>query len=94
TRERLIKLIVELGEKYGRKSNRGLLIDLELTERDLAGMLGNTPEWVCKQLRILWKQGLVAYRRGELMILDEAGLRQRITPPVSVERPSEAEDGR
>lgn len=81
TRERLIKLILELGEKYGHKSDHGLVIDLELTERELAEMLGNTHEWVCKTLRILWKQGLVAYRRGELIILDEAGLRQRVTPP-------------
>ncbi|MCS7197678.1 MAG: Crp/Fnr family transcriptional regulator [Candidatus Bipolaricaulota bacterium] len=81
TRERLIKLILELGEKYGHKSDHGLVIELELTERELAEMLGNTPEWVCKQLRILWNQGVVAYRRGELIILDEAGLRQRVTPP-------------
>ncbi|MEM2941773.1 MAG: Crp/Fnr family transcriptional regulator [Thermoproteota archaeon] len=81
TRERLIKLIVELGERYGHRSDHGLIIDLELTERELAGMLGNTPAWICKQLRVLWKQGLVAYRRGELMILDEASLRQRVTPP-------------
>lgn len=81
TRERLIKLIVELGEKYGRKSNHGLVIDLELTERDLAGMLGNTREWVCKTLKVLKQRGLIAYRRGELIILDEAGLRKYITPP-------------
>ncbi len=93
-RERLIKLILELGEKYGQKSEQGVQIDLELTERELAEMLGNTHEWVCKQMRILWKRRLVAYRRGELMILDEAGLRQRVTPPVSVECPSEAESER
>ncbi|MCS7197685.1 MAG: Crp/Fnr family transcriptional regulator [Candidatus Bipolaricaulota bacterium] len=90
TRERLIKLILELGEKYGRKSDHGFVIDLELTERDLAEMLGNTREWVCKTLKGLKQRGLIAYRCRELIILDEAGLRKYITPPVIVERPLEA----
>jgi CRP-like cAMP-binding protein len=80
-RERLIKLLLELGEKYGCKGERGLVIELELTERDLAGMLGNTPEWICKQLGVLKQRGLIAYRRGELMILNKAELRLHITPP-------------
>jgi CRP/FNR family transcriptional regulator len=80
-RERLIKLLVELSEKYGCKGERGLVIELELTERDLAGMLGNTPEWTCKQLCVLKQRGLIAYRRGELTILNEAELRRYITPP-------------
>jgi hypothetical protein len=79
-RERLIKLLVELSEKYGCKGERGLVIELELTERDLAGMLGNTPEWICKQLGVLKQRGLVAYRRGELTILNEVELRRYITP--------------
>ncbi|MEM4228044.1 MAG: Crp/Fnr family transcriptional regulator, partial [Candidatus Caldarchaeum sp.] len=95
TRERLIKLILELGERYGHRSDHGLIIDLKLTERELAGMLGNTREWVCKTLKGLKQRGLIAYQRGELTILDEAGLRRYITPPpVSVERPSEAESKR
>ena len=83
-RERLIKLLLELAEKYGHRSDQGLVIDLELTERDLAGTLGNTPEWVCKQLGMLKRRGLIAYRRGELVIPDEAGLRRLITPPESL----------
>ena len=81
TREPLVGLLLQLGEKYGCKGERGLAMSLELTERDLAGMLGNTPEWVCKQLRVLKQRGLIAYRRGELIILDEAGLWQYITLP-------------
>jgi CRP-like cAMP-binding protein len=80
-RERLIKLLLELGEKYGCKGEQGLVIELELTERDLAGMLGNTPEWTCKQLCVLKQRGLIAYQRGELTILNEAELRRYITPP-------------
>lgn len=80
TRERLVKLLVELGEKYGCQSDQGLVIDLELTERNLAEMLGNTPEWVCKQLGVLKQRGLIAYRRGELIILNESELRRYLPP--------------
>jgi len=93
-RERLIKLLLELGEKYGCKGERRLVMRLELTERDLAGMLGNTREWTCKQLCVLKQRGLIAYRRGELTILNEAELRRYITPPVSEKRPAEAENPR
>jgi CRP-like cAMP-binding protein len=82
THERLIRLILALGTKYGCRSERGLVIDLPLTQMEIAEMLGDTREWVCKKLGILQKRGLISYRRGELVILDEAGLRQLIAPPV------------
>ena len=81
TYERLIKLLLELGEKYGSRSERGLVIDVELTEQGLADMLGNTRVWVCRQLGVLRERGLIAYRRGELVILNEAALRQLVPPP-------------
>lgn len=80
TRERLIKLILELGEKYGCQSDHGLVIDLPLTQVEIAEMLGNTRVWVCNKMGVLQRQGLIAYRRGELVILDEARLRQYAPP--------------
>ncbi|MFN4217835.1 MAG: Crp/Fnr family transcriptional regulator [Candidatus Bipolaricaulia bacterium] len=81
TRERLIKLLLELGEKYGSKSEHGLVIDVKLTEQDLADMLGNTRVWICRQVGVLRDRGLIAYRRGELVILDEGKLREFAPPP-------------
>ncbi len=81
THERLVGLILQLGEQYGCKGERGLVIDLPLTQVEIAEMLGNTPEWVCKKLGSLQERGLIVYRRGELVILDEAGLRQLIASP-------------
>ncbi|MEM2002123.1 MAG: helix-turn-helix domain-containing protein, partial [Candidatus Methanomethylicaceae archaeon] len=49
--------------------------------------LGNTREWVCKTLKGLKQRGLIAYQRGELIILDEAGLRRYITPPRECRTP-------
>nr|BAL55550.1 Crp family transcriptional regulator [uncultured Acetothermia bacterium]BAL58955.1 Crp/FNR family transcriptional regulator [Candidatus Acetothermum autotrophicum] len=81
TRERLIKLLLELGEKYGFKNEHGLVIDIKLTEQDLADMLGNTRVWICRQVSMLRDRGLIAYRRGQLVILDEEKLREFAPPP-------------
>lgn len=79
---RLIQLLIELGRKYGRASSHGLLIDLEITEQELAEMLGCSREWVSKQMSTLQRRGLIFHCRGEIVILDEAGLQQLIAPPA------------
>ncbi|MEM4298424.1 MAG: Crp/Fnr family transcriptional regulator [Nitrososphaerota archaeon] len=81
TRGRLIQLLIDLGQKYGRANSRGLLIDLEITEQELAEMLDCSREWVSKQMSKLQKRSLIFHCRGEIVILDEAGLKQLITPP-------------
>ncbi len=79
--DRLIGLLVELSTEYGCRTDQGLRIDLELTEVEIAEMLGNTREWVCKQMATVQRRRLIAYRRGKIVILDEAGLWQLITSP-------------
>jgi CRP/FNR family transcriptional regulator len=78
---RLIQLLLELGQKYGRISERELLIDLELTEQEIAEMLGSSREWISKQMSKLQRRGLIYHGRGKTVILDEAGLRRIIAPP-------------
>lgn len=80
TRGRLVQLLIDLGQKYGRANSRGLLIDLKLTEQELAEMLGCSREWVSKQISVLQRRGLILHCRGETVIRDEAGLKQLITP--------------
>jgi CRP/FNR family transcriptional regulator len=80
-RGRLAQLLIELGQKYGRAGAHGLLIDLEITEQELAEMLGCSREWVSKQMSKLQGRGLIFHCRREIVILDEAGLRQFIAPP-------------
>jgi len=78
---RLIQLLLELGNKYGCASARGLLIDLELTKQEIAEMLGSSREWVSKQMSELQRRGMIFHCRDKIVILDEAGLQQLIAPP-------------
>jgi CRP/FNR family transcriptional regulator len=82
TRGRLVQFLLDLGKKYGRISDSGFLIDLELTEQELAEMLGCSREWVSKQMSTLQRCGLIFHCRGEIVILDEAGLQRLIAPPA------------
>ena len=45
-RERLIQLLVELAEQYGRTDPAGIRIDLKLSHQDLASLIGSTRESV------------------------------------------------
>ena len=71
--------IVELSEKYGQQTVPGgpIKIDLHLTQRDLASIVGTTRESINKELRILREKGLVITEEDALHILDFEGLTKR-----------------
>jgi CRP-like cAMP-binding protein len=47
---------------------------LELTQESLAGLLGVQRTTVNVVARVLQEQGLIAYRRGAIQVIDRAGL--------------------
>ncbi|WP_344708884.1 Crp/Fnr family transcriptional regulator [Sphingomonas humi] len=49
---------------------------LELTQESLAGLLGVQRTTVNAVARVLQEQGLIAYRRGAIQVLDREGLRR------------------
>lgn len=76
---RLARRLVELSEKYGQQTVPGgpIKIDLHLTQRDLASIVGTTRESINKELRILREKGLVITEEDALHILDLEGLTKR-----------------
>lgn len=74
-RERLSDLLVELGEKYGVKEENGLLIDLGLTQEELAEMIGSARQTVSHHLGKLAQRGLISLEGHKILIIDEKGLK-------------------
>ncbi len=76
---RLARRLVELSEKYGQQSAEGgpIKIDLRLTQKDLASIVGTTRESVNKELRALREKGFVVTEEDALHILNFEGLRKR-----------------
>lgn len=69
---RLLHLILINNERYGRAVEPGkrYVLDLDLTQSDLASMVGARREWVNRLLRDWTKRGLLEFDRGAITILD------------------------
>lgn len=67
-RERLVHLLLELAEKYGRPTEQGLQIGVKLSHQDLAGIIGSTRETVTVLLGELQKEGSLLIKRRQLVL--------------------------
>lgn len=76
---RFARRLVELSQKHGHRKAGGELIeiDLRLTQKDLASIVGTTRESINKELRILREKGLVNTEGNTLQILDLERLEKR-----------------
>lgn len=72
---RVAHRMVELAERYGRPSGDGILIDLPISQRELAGWVGSSREAVNKALAQLQARELIHAERRQLTVLDLDGLR-------------------
>lgn len=76
--ERLAKKLLSLVETHGRQTARGVEIDVQLTQQDLAAMIGATRESVNKQLGAFREHGILAVDRQRITVLNLAALRARV----------------
>jgi len=74
---RLARTLLEMAERYG-VQREGIEIDFDITQADLATMVGATRERVNRALAAFRSQGLVELRGKKIVLLDAARLRQRI----------------
>jgi len=72
---RLANLLLRLAKDFGVAGERGTIIDLSLTQQDLAKMIGATRETVSHCLARLLEYGAVRRRRAPI-IVNTAKLRQ------------------
>ena len=76
---RFARRLIELSQKYGnqKEENGTIQIDLRLTQKDLASIVGATRESINKELRVLRKKGLVSTEGNTIHILNMEGLERR-----------------
>jgi len=75
---RLAKRLLDLAEKHGVKTDKGLEIDLNLTQQELAAALGVSRVALNKQLSLLQDGGLVSIETRRIIIDRPDELRKRI----------------
>jgi CRP/FNR family transcriptional regulator len=72
---RLASLFLELSQTFGVRDSRGIIINLKLTHKEIASLIGATRETVSFAILDLRKDNLIQTEGKRVVILDEAGLR-------------------
>ena len=68
--KRLVKTLIELSERFGKKFDEKIILDLEITQSDLGAMLGVTRETVNRELMKLKLQGILTKHKKKIIIND------------------------
>jgi CRP/FNR family transcriptional regulator, cyclic AMP receptor protein len=76
---RVAARLVELADRFGVDDNGNVLIDMPITQDDLAGWTGSSREAVAKALRTLRSRGLITTARRSITVVDPEALRARAT---------------
>lgn len=66
--KRLVKTLIELSERFGKKFDEKIILDLEITQGDLGAMLGVTRETVNRELMKLKLQGILTKEKKKIII--------------------------
>lgn len=83
-RDKLVHLLLELVEQYGKTTGEGIEITLKLSHQDLAGIIGATRETVTVNLGELQADGLIKVGRKRVVVKDV----RRMAASVSVAVPA------
>jgi len=74
---RVAARLVEMVERFGTVTANGHVIDLPITQEELAGWTGASREAVAKALHSLRELGLISTERRQFTVLDLEGLERR-----------------
>ena len=77
-RGRLARLLLDLADAHGVPTARGRLIDVPLSQRTLAGLVGVRRESVNRLISTLKREGAVEFDDGVVTVLDEEHLRSAL----------------
>lgn len=73
---RLAALFMELSGPFGVRDSRGVIINLKLTHREIASLIGATRETVSFAILDLRRDGLIQTEGKRVIVVDEAGLKK------------------
>ena len=68
---------LELADRFGHRTETGVLVDLPISQEELASWCGSSREATVKALRILRELGYLQTGRGTLLVADAEALRRR-----------------
>ena len=70
-RERLVLALIEIGAKFGVRDSRGLILNLPMTQRDLADLLGASRQKINENWGMLIRLGAVISLNRQIVLVPE-----------------------
>ncbi len=67
---RLARYLYQLAREEGTRTANGVLVPREITQQDLASLVGSVREVVSRTLRVMNEDGIVEVRRRDILIRD------------------------
>ena len=80
-RDRVIHLLLELTEKYGKRSEAGVELQIRLSHQEMASIIGSTRETVTVVLGQLQSEGLLTIARRRIFLLSTEKLANEVNEP-------------
>jgi len=80
-RSRVAHMLLELAEDFGEPEGEAILLQIALTQAELATLVGSTRQTVNASLRELEAEGLIGRRGARLLLLQTEGLRRAAAHP-------------
>lgn len=81
-RERLVHLLLELAERYGKSTPSGVELGIKLSHQDLASIIGSTRETVTVVLGELQAEGQLELGRRKIKLTDMADMASSVNVPI------------
>lgn len=81
-RDRLVHLLLELAEQYGRVHPEGLALGIKLSHQELASIIGSTRETVTVVLNEMQEEGLLTIKRRQVILKKLVRMAESIEQPV------------
>lgn len=81
-KDRLVHLLLELAEDYGRRTNEGVLLNVKLSHQDLSSVIGSTRETVTNVINELEQEGRIIVRRRQFILRNMNQLAESIDAPL------------
>lgn len=71
---RLSRILLNLGQQYGKHTEEGIVIGLKLSQEELGNLVGVSRESVNRQVRLWVETGILDYAHGILILKDSDAL--------------------
>ena len=76
---RIVSSLITFSKHFGKRIGKGILLDVPLTQRDIASSANMTRETASREIELLIKKKIITYRGHSIVIRDMSKLRKELS---------------